>query len=143
MANVNVGKDDKQVNAHLKLALSAGVKNKSLKQSKATGASGSFQNWWAKGSQNTHKGNERTLNKSRQSKESKETKSNEGSWRKGHQPKTKKPVKRTTAKQKMSKSSNKKAAANPKSKQNAKKKEVNFQLVSPATEAVFVHQKPF
>jgi hypothetical protein len=32
MANFNVGKDAKSVNAHLKLSLRAGVKNKSLKQ---------------------------------------------------------------------------------------------------------------
>jgi histone H1/5 len=31
------------VNVHLKLSLRAGVKNKSLKQSKGTGASGSFK----------------------------------------------------------------------------------------------------
>jgi hypothetical protein len=43
MANFNVGKDAKLVNAHLKLALRTGVKNKSLKQLKGTGASGSFK----------------------------------------------------------------------------------------------------
>jgi len=43
MANFNVGKDAKPVNAHLKLALRAGVKNKNLKQAKGTGASGSFR----------------------------------------------------------------------------------------------------
>jgi hypothetical protein len=43
MANFNVGKDAKTVNVHLKLSLRAGVKNKSLKQSKKTGASGSFK----------------------------------------------------------------------------------------------------
>ena len=43
MANLNVGKDAKTVNVHLKLSLRAGVKNKSLKQSKGTGASGSFK----------------------------------------------------------------------------------------------------
>ena len=37
MANFNVGKDTKTVNVHLKLSLRAGVKNKSLKQSKGTG----------------------------------------------------------------------------------------------------------
>ena len=42
MANFNVGKDAKTVNVHLKLSLRAGVKNKTLKQSKGTGASGSF-----------------------------------------------------------------------------------------------------
>jgi hypothetical protein len=43
LANFNVGKDAKTVNVHLKLSLRAGVKNKSLKQSKGTGASGSFK----------------------------------------------------------------------------------------------------
>ena len=43
MANFNVGKDAKTVNVHLKLSLRSGVKNKSLKQSKGTGASGSFK----------------------------------------------------------------------------------------------------
>jgi len=38
-----LGGDDKTVNAHLKLALRAGVKNGTLKQSKGTGASGSFR----------------------------------------------------------------------------------------------------
>lgn len=42
MANYNVG-DEKTANNHLKLALRAGVKNNSLKQSKGTGASGSFK----------------------------------------------------------------------------------------------------
>jgi len=35
--------DEKTINAHLKLALRAGVKNGTLKQSKGTGASGSFR----------------------------------------------------------------------------------------------------
>ena len=43
VANYNVGKDEKTVNNHLKLALRAGVKNGTLKQSKGTGASGSFR----------------------------------------------------------------------------------------------------
>ncbi|KAL8596742.1 hypothetical protein ACOMHN_046359 [Nucella lapillus] len=43
VANFNVGKDEKTVNNHLKLALRAGVKNGTLKQSKGTGASGSFR----------------------------------------------------------------------------------------------------
>ena len=41
--NFNVSKDEKSVNVHLKMALRAGVKNNSLKQSKGTGASGSFK----------------------------------------------------------------------------------------------------
>ena len=43
LANFNVGTDAKVVNTHLKIALRNGVKNKSLKQSKGTGASGSFK----------------------------------------------------------------------------------------------------
>ena len=39
----NVGHDERAVNAHLKMALRAGVKNGTLKQSKGTGASGSFR----------------------------------------------------------------------------------------------------
>jgi len=38
-----LGNDEKIVNAHLKLALRAGIKNGTLKQSKGTGASGSFR----------------------------------------------------------------------------------------------------
>ncbi len=41
--NFNVGKDEKSVNSHLKMALRAGVKNGALKQTKGTGASGSFR----------------------------------------------------------------------------------------------------
>ena len=41
--NFNVGKDEKVVNSHLKMALRAGVKNGSLKQAKGTGAAGSFR----------------------------------------------------------------------------------------------------
>ena len=43
MANFKVGKDEASVNSHLKMALKAGVKNNSLKQSKGTGAAGSFR----------------------------------------------------------------------------------------------------
>lgn len=43
MANFNVGKDESVVNSHLKMALRAGVKNSTLKQSKGTGATGSFR----------------------------------------------------------------------------------------------------
>ncbi|CAC5408136.1 H1_5 [Mytilus coruscus] len=43
IANFNVGSDAKTVNTHLKLALKSGVKSNSLKQSKGTGASGSFK----------------------------------------------------------------------------------------------------
>ncbi len=43
MANFNVGREEASVNTHLKMALKAGVKNNSLKQSKGTGASGSFR----------------------------------------------------------------------------------------------------
>jgi len=43
MANFNVGRDEAFVNTHLKMALKAGVKNNSFKQSKGTGAAGSFK----------------------------------------------------------------------------------------------------
>ena len=42
-ANYKVGANKAVVNSHLKLALRAGVKNGALKQSKGTGASGSFK----------------------------------------------------------------------------------------------------
>ena len=41
--NFNVGKDERVVNQHLKMALRAGVKNGALKQSKGSGATGSFR----------------------------------------------------------------------------------------------------
>jgi histone H1/5 len=43
MKNFKVGSDENVVNTHLKMALRAGVKNSSLKQSKGSGASGSFR----------------------------------------------------------------------------------------------------
>ena len=43
MAHYNVGKDERVVNQHLKMALRAGAKNGTLKQAKGTGASGSFR----------------------------------------------------------------------------------------------------
>lgn len=43
MKNFNVGLDDKPVNSRLKLALRSGVTKGTLKQSKGTGASGSFK----------------------------------------------------------------------------------------------------
>ena len=42
-ANYKVGDNATSVNAHLKMALKSGVKNGSIKQSKGTGASGSFK----------------------------------------------------------------------------------------------------
>jgi len=41
--NFKVGNDENVVNTHVKIALRAGVKNASLKQSKGTGAAGSFR----------------------------------------------------------------------------------------------------
>merc|ERR1712141_269819 len=43
LKNFKVGPNETSVNAHLKLALKAGVKKGALKQSKGTGASGSFK----------------------------------------------------------------------------------------------------
>jgi len=41
--NFKVGSDENVINTHLKIALRTGVKNASLKQSKGTGATGSFR----------------------------------------------------------------------------------------------------
>lgn len=41
--NFKVGNDEHVINQHLKIALRSGVKNESLKQSKGSGASGSFR----------------------------------------------------------------------------------------------------
>lgn len=43
MAHFKVGTDENMVNTHLKMALKAGIKNGSLKQSKGKGAAGSFR----------------------------------------------------------------------------------------------------
>ncbi|ELT97387.1 hypothetical protein CAPTEDRAFT_88150, partial [Capitella teleta] len=43
LKNFNVGAEEKKINAHLKLALKAGVAKGILKQTKGTGASGSFK----------------------------------------------------------------------------------------------------
>ncbi|ESO04450.1 hypothetical protein HELRODRAFT_144985, partial [Helobdella robusta] len=43
MANFKVGSDEHSVNTHLKVALRNGVKSETLKQSKGSGASGSFR----------------------------------------------------------------------------------------------------
>jgi len=43
MKHYRLGNDEKVVNTHLKLALKAGIKNHTLKQSKGTGAAGSFR----------------------------------------------------------------------------------------------------
>ncbi|ELU12649.1 hypothetical protein CAPTEDRAFT_40512, partial [Capitella teleta] len=43
LKNFNVGAEEKKINAHLKLALKAGVAKGTLKQTKGTGASGSFK----------------------------------------------------------------------------------------------------
>jgi len=43
MQHFKVGGDESVVNTHLKMALRAGVKNSSLKQSKGSGATGSFR----------------------------------------------------------------------------------------------------
>ena len=43
VAKYDVGKDERVVNQHLKMSLRAGAKNGNLKQSKGTGAAGSFR----------------------------------------------------------------------------------------------------
>ena len=109
MANFNVGKDAKPVNAHLKLALRTGVKNKSLKQLKGTGASGSFKI-----------GEVKAAKKPAAKKAVGEKKAAKPKTKK---PKAKKPaVKKAPAKPKKAKSPKKKAAAKPKAKKTPKKK---------------------
>jgi len=43
VTHYKLGQDERAINAHLKLALRAGVKNGLIKQSKGSGAAGSFK----------------------------------------------------------------------------------------------------
>ncbi|CAC5361497.1 H1_5 [Mytilus coruscus] len=114
MANFNVGKDAKSVNAHLKLALRAGVKNNSLKQSKGTGASGSFRIGEAKQAK-------KEASKGKESK--KKAAKKPAGEKKAAKPKAKKPAAKKAAKpKKAAKSPAKKKAAKPKAKKTPKKK---------------------
>ena len=124
MANFNVGKDAKPVNAHLKLALRTGVKNKSLKQLKGTGASGSFKIGEVKAAKKPAKAKKAPKPKAAKPKKAKKAagikKATKPKTKK--QKKTKKPsTKKASAKPKKVKSS-KKTSAKPKAKKAPKKK---------------------
>ena len=129
MANFNVGKDAKSVNAHLKLSLRAGVKNKSLKQSKGTGASGSFRIGEVKAAKKPAKAKKAAKPKAAKPKKAKKPAAKKAvGEKKVAKPKTKKPkakkpaVKKAATKPKKAKSPKKKAAAKPKAKKTPKKK---------------------
>ena len=129
MANFNVGKDAKPVNAHLKLALRAGVKNKSLKQLKGTGASGSFKIGEVKAAKKPAKVKKAAKPKAAKPKKAKKPAAKKAAGKKrATKPKTKKPkkakkpsTKKAAAKPKKVKSS-KKTSAKPKAKKAPKKK---------------------
>jgi histone H1/5 len=124
MANFNVGKDAKSVNAHLKLSLRAGVKNKSLKQSKGTGASGSFRIGEVKAAKKPAKAKKAAKPKAAKPKKVKKPAAKKAAVeKKAAKPKVKKPaVKKAAAMPKKAKSPKKKAAAKPKAKKTPKKK---------------------
>lgn len=131
MANFNVGKDAKLVNDHLDLALGAGVKNKSLRQSKGTGASGSFNigDREVKAAKKPAKAKKAAKPKAAKPKKAKKPAAKKAvGEKKAAKPKTKKPkakkpaVKKAAAKPKKAKSPKKKAAAKPKAKKTPKKK---------------------
>ena len=109
--NFNVGKDEKVVNQHLKLALRAGVKNGGLKQSKGTGASGSFRL------------GEAAKKAPKKVKKPKAAKPKKPKAKKAAKPKkVKTPKKKAAAKPKKTKSPKKPAAAKPKKVAAAKPK---------------------
>ncbi|CAC5402695.1 H1_5 [Mytilus coruscus] len=125
MANFNVGKDAKSVNAHLKLALRAGVKNNSLKQSKGTGASGSFRIGEAKqAKKKPAKAKKAAKPKAAKPKKAKSTpKKKKAAKKPAGEKKAAKPKAKKAAKpKKAAKSPAKKKAAQPKAKKTPKKK---------------------
>ena len=129
VANFNVGKDAKPVNARLKLALRAGVKNKNLKQAKGTGASGSFRLGEVKAAKKPAKAKKAAKPKAAKPKKVKKPAAKKAAGeKKVAKPKTKKPkakkpaVKKAAAKPKKAKTPKKKAAAKPKAKKTPKKK---------------------
>jgi len=129
IANFNVGKDAKLVNAHLKLALRAGVKNKSLKQLKGTGASGSFKIGEVKAAKKPAKVKKAAKPKAAKPKKAKKPAAKKAAGiKRATKPKTKKQkkakkpsTKKAAAKPKKVKSS-KKTSAKPKAKKAPKKK---------------------
>ena len=126
MANFNVGKDAKPVNARLKLALRAGVKNKNLKQAKGTGASGSFRIGEVKAAKKPAKAKKAAKPKAAKPKKAKKPAAKKAAGKKrATKPKIKKAkkpsTKKASAKPKKVKSS-KKTSAKPKAKKAPKKK---------------------
>ena len=114
LANFNVGKDAKPVNARLKLALRAGVKNKNLKQAKGTGASGSFRLEEVKAAKKPAKAKKAAKPKAAKPKKAKKPAAKKAAGeKKAAKPKTKKP--------KAKKPAVKKAAAKPKKAKTPKK----------------------
>ena len=128
MANFNVGKDAKIVNSHLKLALRAGVKNKSLKQSKGTGASGSFRIGESKpakkpAAKKAKKPKAAKPKKAKKTATKKATGEKKAAKPKAKKPKAaKKPAAKKAVKPKKAAKSPKKKAAKPKAKKTPKKK---------------------
>lgn len=131
-SNYKVGDNDKAINAHLKMALRNGVKNKTLTQSKGTGASGSFKI----GEKTTKKAAKKPAAKKAKKpkaatpKKAKKPKAKKPAGEKkaaakpkAKKPKAKKPAAKKAAKpKKAAKSPKKKAAAKPKAKKTPKKK---------------------
>lgn len=111
MKNFNVGKDERTVNSHLKMALRAGVKNNSLNQKKGTGASGSFQ----------LSAKDKVAKKKPAAKKVKKAKSPKKAA-KPKKPATAKPKKAATPKKAAKKPAAKKAAKKPAAKKPAAKK---------------------
>ena len=128
MANVNVGKEAKPMNAHLNIALSAGVKNKTLKQSKRTGYSGSFRIGEVKAAKKHPNATKVAKPKATNPKKEKNSKKPVVKKAVGEKkPTTKKTAARyATAKHKTSKSSKNKTIAKTKAKQNVKTKKKLF-----------------
>ena len=124
MANFNVGKDAKPVNARLKLALRSGVKNKNLKQAKGTGASGSFRIGEVKVAKKPTKAKKAAKPKAAKPKKVKKPAAKKAAVeKKAAKPKSKKPaVKKAAAKPKKAKTPKKKAADKPKAKKTPTRK---------------------
>lgn len=115
MANFKVG-DEKQANTHLKMALKAGVKNGALKQSKGTGASGSFRLGEKKAEKKPKKATKPKAAKPKKAKSPKKAKKPAAK-----KPAAKKPAAKKAAKPKKAKTP-KKAAAKPKKATKSPKK---------------------
>ncbi|XP_064610819.1 late histone H1-like [Liolophura sinensis] len=118
MAHYNVGKDEKVVNTHLKLSLKSGVKKGTLKQSKGTGASGSFRLG--------------AVEKAKKVKKSPKVKKPKAAKPKKAKSPAKKAAKKSPAKKATKKSPAKKAAKKPATKRPATKKPKSPKKKAPA-----------